>query len=380
MSGPSNIFDPSHYADVRRPAMEAQTLPPWCYTSREFYDREMERIFRKTWNMVGREEMVPNPGDYFCIDLADIPFVIIRGKDNVVRALSNVCTHRGTRLLNGEGNCGGRITCPYHSWSFGLDGALMAAAGMQETCNFEKSQYGLVQIRLETYGGFLFVNFNPNAESLVEYLGDFPDQLGSYGFDDLVCTRVKRYDIACNWKIYVENQREAYHVPTVHKKSLGEQPAVQVETKGSWSGSFIAKESSEGVLKGEAPPFPKISSLSGRAAQGINFALLNPHCFMGFSMDCVWWMECRPLGPAQTAVIVGSCFPKSTVARPDFQEKVEMYYRRWDVSHPEDNAISELVQQGLSSPLAKAGRYHPLEKGIHKISNWVLDQVIGPAH
>lgn len=380
MSEPVNMFDPAHYAAVRRPAMEAETLPPWCYTSRAFYEREIEKIFRQTWNMVGREELVPKPGDFFTLDLADIPIIIVRGRDNTVRAFSNVCAHRGTRLLDGTGNCGSHITCPYHSWSYRLDGTLAAAAGMQDTINFDKGKNGLVPVRLESYGGFLFVNFNPNAESLVEYLGDFPDQLGSYNFDDLVCTRVKRYDIACNWKVYVENQREAYHVPTVHRTSLGPQPAVQIETRGNWSGSFIKKDSSEGVLRGEVAPFPRIPTLTGRAAEGINFALIYPHCFMGFSMDCVWWMECRPYGPSQTAVVVGSCFPKSTVARPDFEQNVEKYYRRWDVSHPEDNAISELVQRGLSSPLARPGRYAPLEKGVHRISNWILDRVIGPAH
>lgn len=378
MSTPPNLFDPAHYAGVRKPALDAQTLPPWCYTSPQFYEREQERIFRRTWNFVGRKELVPNPGDYYTLELAGVPLVLMRGEDGEVRAFSNTCPHRGTRLLDGRGTCVRRVTCPYHSWAFSFDGALAAAAGMEQTRGFDKASYGLIPIRLESYGGFLFANFGSGSESLPDYLGDFPEQLGSYGFEELACTRIKHYEVECNWKIYVENQREGYHVPTVHRGTLGSQPAVQLETRGNWSGAFFRKKGSEGVLKGEKAPFPPITSLEGRAAEGTHFTLVYPHTFIGLTMDAVWWMECRPKGPSHVTVVVGSCFPKSTIARPDFEEGAARYYERWDKSHPEDNVIAERVQKGLESPFARPGRYAALEQGVHTISNWIVDRVIGP--
>lgn len=380
MREPQDVFNPEHYADVRLPAMQAKTLPPWCYTSEAFYAREVERIFGQSWNMVGRAELVPNPGDFFTLDLAGVPLIIMRGIDSAVRAFSNSCPHRGTRLLDGNGNCPRRITCPYHSWSFSPDGTLLAAAGMEQTQDFDRSAYGLVEVDSDNYGGFIFVRLSKSGPSLIEYLGDFPDQLGSYGFSDLVCTRVKEYDVTCNWKVYVENQREGYHVPTVHRGTLGSQPAEQLVTRGNWSGAFFRKKGSEGVMKGETAPFPALPTLVGKPAEGTHFALIYPHTFLGMTSDSVWWMECRPNGPSQTKVVVGSCFHKSVVARPDFAEEAKKYYVRWDTSHPEDNMIAERAQKGLSSPLARQGRYAALEKGVHTISNWMLDRVIGPSN
>ena len=112
----TNILDPALYEKVRRPVMEAEQLPAWCYTSPEFYEREVDRIFMRTWNFVGRADLIPKPGDYLTVDLVGVPVILIHGDDGVIRAFSNACRHRGTRLLSSEGNCRA-IRCPYHSWT-----------------------------------------------------------------------------------------------------------------------------------------------------------------------------------------------------------------------------------------------------------------------
>ena len=126
---------------------------------------------------------------------------------------------------------------------YSLDGTLRAAAGMEETQNFDLADYGLTQFRLATWEGFLFINFSQNDKSLIDYLGDLPEILGSYNFSEMICTRRKIYDVACNWKVYIENQREAYHVSTVHRTSLGSQASVQLTTSGNWSGAFLERGS-----------------------------------------------------------------------------------------------------------------------------------------
>ena len=158
MEHPDDILDPRHYAKVRLPQLEAETLPPWCYTSQEFYQREVERIFMRQWIFIGRGDRIPNPGDYVTLNPVGVPVIIVRGDDGGVRAFANTCRHRGTRLTDGDGNCRA-FSCPYHGWAYGLDGRLISIAGMEQTANFDKEAFGLISIRLESWDGFLFINF-----------------------------------------------------------------------------------------------------------------------------------------------------------------------------------------------------------------------------
>src|SRR5262249_45082868 len=153
------------------------------------------------------------------------PVIIVRDRNDKVRAFANCCRHRGTRLLDGKGNCR-VITCPYHGWSYALDGNLVGSPAMEKTLNFDKKTYGLHGLRLETWDGFIFVSFDASVPSLSEYLGDLPERLRSYNMADMVCVRRREYNLACNWKIYLENAMEDYHTPTVHRQSIGTQVTV----------------------------------------------------------------------------------------------------------------------------------------------------------
>lgn len=222
MTIPSDIFDPRHYEKVRRPVLEAEGLPPWCYTAQAFYDREVARIFHQCWNFIGRADEAPNPGDYFTIDFAGESVIILRDQAGQIRAFLNICRHRGTRLVEGRGNRRS-FACPYHSWVFALNGALIGSAGMEKSQDFNREDWGLLPVRLESWAGFLFICFDAAAPPLADYLGDLPERFASYGFEEMVCVRRKEYDLACNWKVYLENAMEEYHTPTVHRKSIGSQ-------------------------------------------------------------------------------------------------------------------------------------------------------------
>ena len=371
-----SLFDPARYENVRRPALEAETLPPWCYTSEEFYARELERIFRKRWNFLCRLDEVPATGDYMSFELCGEPIAVVRGRDGEVRAFANSCRHRGTRLLDGSGSCR-IITCPYHGWAYGLDGTLIAAPGMEETHNFARRDYGLIGLRLESWEGFLFVNLDPAARPLAEQLGDLPALLASYRMAEMVCVRRREYALACNWKIYLENAMEDYHTPMVHKGSIGKQLTERLEARGDWRGTYLPSAATIALLPEDGgSAFPPIPTLDERAASGTYFLALYPSSFFATAQDCMWWLQEFPLGPGRTRVVVGSCFPKATVARGDFAEKVEKYYRRWDTSLPEDNAISERQQAGLASSLSRPGRLSSREPVVHDIANWVLDRVL----
>lgn len=378
----ARLFMPSSYDGVRRPLEEAETLPPACYTSEAFFRREVETIFMKAWNFIGRADRIPNPGDYFTLEFVGVPVIVVRDKDGAVRAFANSCRHRGAIVAQGEGNCRA-FKCPYHSWAYGLDGQLLSAPEIDRSRNFDFAEYGLVPIRLESWGGFIFLNFDRDAAPLTSWLGDLPERLQSYRFEDMVCVRRKEYLLACNWKVYVENAMEAYHVPTVHRSTLQRQKgptATKQPTRGEWIALWKEHEGSRALLSGETG-FPFIPSLQDQAARGTWYPLIYPSTMFGATRDCMWWLELHPISASSTKLIVGSSFPKATVERPDFGEVVERYYKRWDISIPEDNAISDLQQRGLSSPFCRPGRLTHLEPLVHDLANWVLDRVLdgGPA-
>ena len=148
LSLPQDLFAPRHYGAVRRDVLDATTLPPWCYTAPNFFDREVDRIFGRCWNFIGHAGRIPAAGDYFTLEYAGVPLIVIRDRKGVLRAFANTCRHRGSRLLEGAGNCRA-IKCPYHGWIYGLDGELRGTSDMERTRDFDKSDYGLIPVRLE---------------------------------------------------------------------------------------------------------------------------------------------------------------------------------------------------------------------------------------
>jgi phenylpropionate dioxygenase-like ring-hydroxylating dioxygenase large terminal subunit len=250
---------------------------------------------------------------------------------------------------------------------------------MEQTPGFREEDYPLIPVRLEQWAGFIFVNFDDRAPGLMQYLGDLPEVLASYRMADMVCVRRKEYEIACNWKIYVENAMEAYHVPTVHRSTLSRQKGVfpTVEpANGQWMALHKEHEGTRALLTGDTG-FPRIPSLEGKAAKGSYYPLIFPSTMFGCTTDCMWWLELHPLSAARTRLIVGSCFPREVTRRSDFDEVVQRYYKRWDISIPEDNEISERQQIGLASPFSRPGRLSHAEPLVHVFNNWVLDRVLG---
>lgn len=372
---PTNLFDSTHYEDVRRPLIEASTLPSWCYTSEAFYQREVEQIFLKQWNFAGRLDEIPDSGDYMSLDFCGESVIVIRGKDDVVRAFANVCRHRSARLLEGRGRCR-TIVCPYHSWVYDLDGTLLRMKGMEQTAGFDPAENGLIPLQVESWAGFLFVSFANDVMPLEEHLGDMTEQYASYRFADMLCVRRRSYDLKCNWKLYIENAMEDYHTATVHKDSIGNQDCVPVSTKGQWAAIHLEAADTIAVLTEDNTTLPHIEKLSGLAAKGTYFSVIYPGTFFATHQDCMWWLQLLPHAPDRTTVVIGSCFPRSSIAREDFAREVLKYYARWDKALPEDNAISERQQQGLNSRSSRPGRLSYYEPCVHAIANWVLDQTI----
>jgi phenylpropionate dioxygenase-like ring-hydroxylating dioxygenase large terminal subunit len=356
-------------------------LPPRCYTSETFYRREVDRIFRKVWNFVGHVSQVANPGDYFALTFAGIPVILLRDLSGTLRAFANTCRHRGSALLEGSGNCRA-IVCPYHSWTYALDGALRAAPEMQQTLGFDTADIGLIPLRLDTWGGFLFLCFDADAPGLSHYLGDLPDRVAAYGLQDMACARRKEFMIECNWKLFVENAKESYHIATVHRNTINKYASARSsgywveEASGEYVCTFAQHDGSMALLQGDAG-FPANERLAGlREAGGTRAPLIYPSTYLACTIDCAWYLELHPLGPHRTRLVHGALFPKDRLARDDFAAKAANYYKRWDITIEEDIVASDRQQLGMAGPFARPGRFSHREPLVHQIDNWVLDKVL----
>ncbi len=201
--------------------LEATSLPGYLYKSPEVYEEELEKIFYSKWLLICHAEQIRKPGDIFVHKIGDKPIILVRVDETQISAFYNVCRHRGTKLVDESGNFR-IIQCPYHGWTYKLDGELVGCPDMEDTVGFDRGAYPLHPIKLEIWAGFVFVNLDPNCQPLRAYLRDFEERFSKYRMERLRWVgRVGDYDIACNWKAYMENFKECYHCSLVHPETLG---------------------------------------------------------------------------------------------------------------------------------------------------------------
>ena len=364
------------FKNVRKPFLEAESLPPECYTDQKFFDREIETIFKESWLFVGRDEKIPNTGDFFVIDLLGHSIIITRSADGAVNAFHNICSHRGAHMLDGHGNAK-LIRCPYHSWAYSPGGELVRAPDMEQTCSFNPDENGLQRIELATWAGFIFVNFANKPAALLDQLGDLPDRFAPYNIADMVCIREREDIVDTNWKLYQEVDMEDYHAPSVHPESIGQQVFPRLPSNGNYETTFFEFNRSVSVMstdKGKV--FPHIKGISGKCAEGTHFTMIYPGFFLVNTLDSMWWINKIPISPEKTYVRSGFCFPKATTERADFDEISARYNKRWDLVVDEDNEITARHQKGIRSPYAKPGRLSFHEEVVNAMNIWVLDKVL----
>jgi phenylpropionate dioxygenase-like ring-hydroxylating dioxygenase large terminal subunit len=194
-----------------------RALPAWTYRNAELLELEYERLILPTWQFVCHINQVKQPGDFATLDLMRDSIIVMRGKDQVLRAFSNTCRHRGSKILDGSGNCKHRIVCPYHAWSYGLDGSLAGVPSEQTFPNLDKKQFGLKPVEIEVILGMVFIRVIPGGPSLKEMWGDYVDLVADYRLEEMVPVDEPWTDTwRCNWKVGVDNNLENYHIPIGH--------------------------------------------------------------------------------------------------------------------------------------------------------------------
>ena len=364
------------FDNVRKSFLEAESLPPACYKDKDFYNAEVDNIFLKSWLFIGRAEKLPTPLAYFVVDILNESVLVTRNEEGKIQAFQNFCRHRGARLLDGHG-VAKQIRCPYHNWGYSHNGDLVGAPDMKRTEHFSKADNGLLKVRLESWAGFLFINFDPDATPLLDYLGDLPKTLEKYDLANMHCIKEIKHSVACNWKLYTEVDMEDYHAPTVHPLSIGQQVFPRQPSNGEYETTFYECPKTVSVMSTDhGPVFPHIEGLSGKAATGTYFTMIYPGFFLVTTLDSCWWINKIPVDETNSAVDVGYCFPKSTVARDDFEAISQRYIERWDMVIDEDNKICERHQRGISSRWSLPGRLSFHEEVVNVMNNWVLDRVL----
>ena len=377
-----DLFSPETYAASRRPLEQASPLPGWCYVSPEWHAREMETMFRgpnSEWLCVGRVDQVPNSGDFYSIPVLGNPLIVARDKDGKVNVMSAVCRHRGAVITEGEGRCK-QFMCPYHNWTYALNGELIATPGlpppMAGSKDFDLADHRLTAITTDFWAGFIFITFNPKPKPLMQSLGSLPEFLKNYQLDQMQFTHRDIYEVDCNWKIWLENAFENYHVPTIHRKHVDPSKPQNWQfekTDGAWEAMY--SERSIVAYSG----LPALENLSQREAGGLFHIWLKPSVQIIITSSSMKYRQYLPEGPEKLRLIENWTFPKTTVERTDFAATVgDAYYHKYSEIIREDLRINPIVQKGMRSGAYQPGRYSVEEFIVHRIANYVLDRVIGP--
>jgi len=364
-------------ADVSK----AWTLPAELYTSSEFLDFEAEALFMNEWLCVGRAERIPETGDWFTVTLMNEPVIVARNKEGKIRAMSAVCQHRAMQVCEGEGN-DTTFKCPYHHWNYSLDGRLLGAPAMERTEAFEKSDFGLPQLRVEEWLGFVFVNFDNDAAPLAPTLERYTPFLDNYELEDAVCPGTFTLeDLPWNWKVMFENFNDGYHANRLHQYVQDFCPSSMSAFPVPWDddSNVIFRTAGYTHIDGGfnathrviMDVFPKLTEEERTRS---TFALMPPTLCLGTAPDQCFFFLIRPTGPETIDVEIGYIFHPSALEDPLFERKMALSDAGVQVFVQQDQDATTKVQQGLRSRFAPRGRYSWQEESHIQFNRWLVQR------
>jgi phenylpropionate dioxygenase-like ring-hydroxylating dioxygenase large terminal subunit len=372
----------SQLDDSVRDLPEARTLPPAVYTSDEFYRFEFEAIFAREWLCLGHVSQIPNAGDYFTVTVGPEPLVVTRDEDLQVHVVSGICQHRGFPLtsFNPKGNVKS-LRCPYHYWSYGLDGRLVAAPEMQKTCDLGhlKRETRLPPLAVEIWNGLIFANMNPDAPPLAPTVEKLDRELHNFHFPDMVAMDPIDYpDQPWNWKGMHENALEPYHTQFVHRGYHDLAPAHMA--------SFLDWDEEDGQvmhpthfihIDGGFNPtgkalFPVIETLSERQRSQVTFASIPPTAFFALLPDQAFVFLVLPSGAQSITLRIVWLFPRTTLQIRDFEWRYDMQTASNDVFNQQDIATNTRMQMGQRSRFAPRGHYCHQEETLPQFNRWLV--------
>lgn len=363
-------------AAVRAPLERAATLPPRCYTDPAFYALEQERVFRRGWIGVARVDELARPGDYVAFDLLGEPLVAVRGDDGRIRVLSRVCRHRWMPVVEEGRGCTRAFQCPYHLWTYGLDGRLRGAPEMQRTPGFDRDAVRLPELRSEEWEGFLFVSLDPEAPPLGPQLAPLAERIAPWRLGAMRTLACLDYEAPWNWKVTLENGCESYHHMGPHRATLEPVLPTRRTEVGPQAGPFTIYRN---PTTDDAPlptAFEPVPGLGGTERASLVIVTVFPFHLFALTPDQMSWLRILP-GPEpdrhRARWVI--CAPPHAFEDPELETKREAAAALLDTIHREDMAICRGVQQGLASRLAAPSPFSHLEATVHHFHRWLLERV-----
>lgn len=374
------------------------TLSGSDYTSPEVWEEERERIWFGDWVCIGRAEEVANPGDYLVRDLVGESIFITRNAQGELHGFYNVCSHRGTKFLDDEpasGNVRKAFVCPYHSWTYDLEGTCLGTPlfegadipedqrgifDMSDVKGFDRADYGLMPVNVDSWGFLVFVNLDPDAAPLHEQLGDLPERCSGYHLEEWKVMRQRDYEIGANYKLIGENFMEFYHLPWVHPELV---KVSRMEDHYRWQGpgkytgmctTPISRNTEDGGWEG----LPPMDALDEDDAQSGRFIWLFPNTAVNILPNHSFVMITRPQGPDRTVESTFILSHPGSVDTPGSGEALDQLAKFWNLVNVQDVEIVELVQQGISNPAYRGGRMcYRFEEPLHRYQNMIIDRMVG---
>jgi Rieske 2Fe-2S family protein len=356
-------------AESLLPFGQSRMLPPAAYADPAVFAWEQKHFFDGGWTCVGFTAEVANPGDQRAVPVGAGSVLLSRDDGGVLHAFANTCRHRGHELLA----CGASaqrpsIVCPYHSWSYDLDGGLKTASGFKGTAGFDESKWGLVELPVTDWHGLIFVDGSGTAEPMAAALSELDPLVAPYEPERLVVAGRHSYDAASNWKILTENYHECYHCPMIHPELCKVSPPKSGENyqpSGPWVGGWMDLRDSMDTmsLDGASLGVP-LRGLDATGLRTVIYVNIFPNVLLSLHPDYVMTHRLTPLAVNRTLIECSWAFAPEALERSDFDPEYAVKF--WDITNQQDWAACESVQRGLTSEHAVPGPLSPVEDAVYQ--------------
>ncbi len=358
----------------------ARTLDARWYVSHDVFADERDRLFSRDWICVGRAEQIESSGDYFLASVAGESLIVTRDASLQTRAFFNVCRHRGTRMCEKQsGHFTGSIQCPYHAWTYGLDGALKVARNMADVPEFAKEQYPLHEAAVALWEGFIFVNLSREPEPFERAFAPVYERFTRWGIAELRTARTIEYDLPCNWKLIFQNYSECYHCPLVHPQLDKLSPSDSGRNDladGAFLGGFSElRTHGSSLTTNGATVRPPIGEISGEDLDRIYYYTIFPSMLLSLHPDYVMVHYITPVAIDRTRVVCAWLFDPRIMAATGFDASDAVDF--WDLTNRQDWHVSELTQAGIRSRAYVPGPYANAEGLLAAFDRHYLQRMNG---
>ena len=361
-------------ANVALPFGQAVAMPKSVYTSAEFAELEQRHIFARDWLCAGRADALREPGDYLTMEISGEPILVLRDRDGSLRAMSNVCRHRMSTLLEGRGNTRA-IVCPYHAWTYNLDGSLRGAPAMTLNEGFCKDQIALPQVRCEIWAGWIMVTLDPDVPPPSQRLAAVSDLIGPFQMENYVETFREEFHWATNWKVLAENFMESYHLPVCHAGTIGG----HVDLLKMSCPEGLPAFNYHSILKNDALDLalahPSNTRLEGDQRRTTWLLSIYPSLMITLSPGYFWYLSLTPDGPGHVNVVFGGGLAPDFAADPASAVHFTRLKTLLDEVNIEDKGCVERVYRGLSAGLSAPGPLSHLERPNYDFARYIAGMI-----